>query len=409
MKQNEKSVDACIEVADNIVINRTAEPTDTRSAEEMVSDMAKRYDKAPYIPDNTIVVLRCHPDDMLDGHHFDTEKFKINHRVMPDATVRLFGPLQLALYCLREGLSLTQERMKAQEHSPGYASFREKQMEEYWRDQQGLLHERPYEERYDDWSYIFGTTQRKFTDMEKRDILTLGLLMSTGIERGLFTSLGVPSYQQMKPYFDQLDILFQGNRPHEIAEQQKNIRAAAGRILSAKYPEIAPVMHERCGLPSGSPGNEAYALVNALGEVIDFSRNTTSKASFYNYLRWQTARKDLAPETGWTFCRYRSDDPSLFPPAGLTEQQMWEQLQKRATECGIEPMDSIPFTDAAYCLRNGRNPLHPDNAHNNLLKEQRYRLYSEPPSLHTEKEPKQEPEIHIETDTFVSPGKKLKM
>ena len=61
-------------------------------------------------------------------------------------------------------------------------------------------------------------------------------------------------------------------------------------------------------------------------------------------------------------------------------------------------------------MDNGRNSLHPDNCHQNLLNESLYRevcgLFSE---TRTGKEKKQEEEIHIETDVFDTSGKRLKM
>ena len=118
------------------------------------------------------------------------------------------------------------------------------------------------------------------------------------------------------------------------------------------------------------------------------------------------------PATGdYSFYRYRLDDRSLLPPKGLTEQQMWERLHKAAVSRGIEPLDRIPLVDARYCMDNGRNSLHPDNCHQNLLNESLYQktcgLF---PSARTGKKAEQEEEmIHIETDAFDTSGKRLKM
>lgn len=88
--------------------------------------------------------------------------------------------------------------MKALERSPGYAAFHDMQADKLWQYQEKLLSERPYEERLDDWSFVFVTTDRKFTEAERQDILTLGLLMSTGIESELYTPSRVPSYRTGK-------------------------------------------------------------------------------------------------------------------------------------------------------------------------------------------------------------------
>lgn len=404
-----------MEVSDNVVINRRIMPSGIYSIDDMIKNIVKQYDRMPYIPDHTIIALHCSADSKIpDSDYFDTEAFRASCGKLPDMTMLFFGSVQLAAYCLQKGRPITPDNIKALEGSRGYAAFRDMQADNLWRYQDKLLLEYPHKERHDDWSFVFDMTKRKFSETEKQDILTLGLIMSTGIEKELYTPARVPSYHLMKPHFDRLSFMSYGcNLPpdsYKIFDQCKKLKVAAGKILADKYPEVAPTMHERCGLPSGTPGNEAYALVGASGDVVDCSSNRNPLSGFYAYLFEQVFLSATpAPKRGhdYTFYRYRSDDPSLFPPAGLTEQQMWERLQKTATECGIEPMDSIPFTDAFYCLQNGRNPLHPDNSHSNLQNERRCQFYNELSKFRNWKEP--EPEIHIETDAFVPPRKGLKI
>lgn len=404
-----------MEVSDNVVINRRIMPPGIYSIDDMIKNIVKQYDRMPYIPDHTIIALHCSADSKIpDSDYFDTEAFRASCDKLPDMTIVFFGSVQLAAYCLQKGRSITPDNIKALERSPGYAAFRDIQADNLWRYQDKLLLEYPHKERHDDWSFVFDMTKRKFSETEKQDILTLGLIMSTGIEKELYTPARVPSYHLMKPHFDRLNFMICGCNlspdSYKIFEQCKKLKVAAGKILADKYPEVAPTMHERCGLPSGTPGNEAYALVGASGDVIDYSSNQNPLSGFYAYLFEQVffpAACSPKPDQDYTFYRYRSDDPSLFPPAGLTEQAMWERLQKTATERGIEPMDSIPFADAFYCLQNGRNPLHPDNCHRNLQIERRSQFYNELSKFRNWKEP--EPEIHIETDAFVPPGKGLKI
>lgn len=417
MERNEELVDVSMELFDNVVLNRRILPVNMLSTDNLVRNAVRRYDDAPYIPDNTFVVLRCPLDGKIPGSdYFDTEEFRANHGELPDTSVSFFGSLQLAAYCLREGLPATSDNMKALERSPGYAAFRDMQADKLWQYQEKLLSERPYEERLDDWSFVFVTTDRKFTEAERQDILTLGLLMSTGIESELYTPSRVPSYHLLKPHFDRLNFMRYGNvssSAYKIFKQCEKFKAAAGKILADKYPEVAPTIHERCGLPSGTPGNEAYALVGASGDVVDFSINQSPLSSFYSYIFWHIySPATHIPATGdYSFYRYRLDDRSLLPPKGLTEQQMWERLHKAAVSRGIEPLDRIPLVDARYCMDNGRNSLHPDNCHQNLLNESLYQktcgLF---PSARTGKKAEQEEEmIHIETDAFDTSGKRLKM
>lgn len=145
----------------------------------------------------------------------------------------------------------------------------------------------------------------------------------------------------------------------------------------------------------------------------DMVRNLRGGSGFYDYLAWQVySQKDRAGEFAGdcTFYRYRSDDPTLMPSAGLTEQQMWARRRTTTGERGIEPLDRIRFVDALYCLQNGCNPMHPDNCRRNLTDEFLYRevcgLFSE---ARTGKEEKQEEELHIETDVFYPSGTRLKI
>lgn len=413
MDRKEQNVDVGIELADNVVITRRMWPEGMRSADDIVRNLTGRYNEMPYLPDNTLLVLRCPlSDSILKSDYLDISSARKSIPDRPDATVFHDIPLRLAAYCISRKLQLSPEHMEALKASPGYAAFHADEEEKQWHHQEMLLADRPHECRDDDWSFVFGTTEREFSTRERQDILTLGLLMSTGIDREFYTPVRVPSHHLLKPYFDRLDFLTCGNPPSgekDIAGALRAIRAAAGRILADKYPEVAPLMHERCGLPPEVPGSEIYALVKDSGEAVDVSRNLRGGSGFYDYLVWQVySQKDRAGEFAGdcTFYRYRSDDPTLMPPAGLTEQQMWERLRKTAGERGIEPLDHIRFVDALYCLQNGRNPMHPDNCRQKLLDES---LYREVCGLFSEARTGKEEELHIETDVSDAPGTKLKM
>lgn len=89
--------------------------------------------------------------------------------------------------------------------------------------------------------------------------------------------------------------------------------------------------------------------------VDDMVRNLRGGSGFYDYLAWQVySQKDRVGEFAGdcTFYRYRSDDLTLMPSAGLTEQQMWERLRKTTGERGIEPLDRIRTTAAKSCWTN---------------------------------------------------------
>lgn len=413
MDRKERNVDVGLELADNVVITRRMWPEGMRSADDIVRNPAGRYNEMPYLPDNTLLVLRCPlSDSILESDYLDISSARKSIPDRPDATVFHDIPLRLAAYCISRKLQLSPENTEALKTSPGYAAFHADEEEKQWQHQEMLLADRPYEQRYDDWSFVFGTTGREFSTRERQDILTLGLLVSTGIGRAFHTPVRVPSHHLLKPYFDRLDLLTLGNPPSgekDIAGAFRAIRAAAGRILAGKYPEVAPLMHERCGLPPEAPGSEIYALVKDSGEAVDVSRNLRGGSGFYDYLAWQVySQKDRAGEFAGdcTFYRYRSDDPTLMPRGGLTEQEMWERLRKTAGERGIEPLDRIRFVDALYCLQNGRNPMHPDNCRRKLLDES---LYREVCGLFSEARTGKEEELHIETDVSDAPGTKLKM
>lgn len=391
-----------MELSGNIVTTRKIWPVETRTPDDLVRTLVRYYDRAPFIPDNRILVLRCPlSDSILENDYLDMSLWMKEIAGRKDIAVFQDIPLRLAAYCLQREMSPTRENTEAVRSSSGYAAFYSAEEEKRWHYQEGLLADLPHEQRYDDWSFVFGTTEREFSTREQQDILTLGLLMSTGIDRELCTPVRVPSYHLLKPYFDRLDHGSIPSDTREISDLCRTIKAAAGRILADKYPEVAPIMHDRCGLPPETPGCEIYALVKDSDEAVDVSRNLRGDIGFYDYLAWHViSQKERAGEFAddCTFYRYRLDEQSLMPPGGLTEQEMWERLRKTTGGRGIEPLDRIPFIDALYCLQNGRNPLHPANARRHLPDE---KLYRDVYRTLTERTVAQE--VHIDTDTYPSP------
>lgn len=62
-----------MEVSDNVVLNRRMLPVNMFSTDNLVRNAVRRYDDAPYIPDNAFVVLRCPLDGKIPGSdYFDT-------------------------------------------------------------------------------------------------------------------------------------------------------------------------------------------------------------------------------------------------------------------------------------------------------------------------------------------------
>lgn len=405
MDQKEQNVDVSIELSGNIVTARKMWPAEMRTADDLVRSLVGYYDKAPFIPDNRILVLRCPlSDSVLENDYLDISLWMKENAERKDVAVFQDIHLRLAAYCISRKLQLTPDDVQSLKTSPGYAAFYSAEEEKRWHCQEMLLTDLPHEQRYDDWSFVFGTTERGFSTREQQDILTLGLLMSTGIDREFHTPARVPSHHLLKPYFDRLDFVTYGNPScdeRDIADAFRSIRAAAGRILAGKYPEVAPIMHERCGLPLEMPGSEIYALVKGSDEAVDVRCNLRGDTGFYDYLaRHVFSQKERVGEFAddCAFFRYRLDEQSLMPPGGLTKQEMWERLRKTTGERGIEPLDRIPFIDALYCLRNGRNPLHPANARRHLPDEKLYRdVYR------TLTECSVAQEIHIDTDICSSP------
>lgn len=88
MERNEELVDVSMEVSDNVVLNRRMLPVNMLSTDNLVRNAVRRYDDAPYIPDNAFVVLRCPLDGKIPGSdYFDTEAFRANHGELPDTSV----------------------------------------------------------------------------------------------------------------------------------------------------------------------------------------------------------------------------------------------------------------------------------------------------------------------------------
>lgn len=397
MDPKEQNVDVCMELSGNIVTARKIWPVEMRTSDDLVRISVGYYDRAPFIPDNRILVLRCPlSDNILENDYLDMSVWTEEIAGRKDIAVFQDIPLRLAAYCLQKGMSPTRENTEAVRSSPGYAAFYSAEEERRWQYQEMLLADLPHEQRYDDWSFVFGTTEREFSTSEQQDILTLGLLMSTGMDREICTPVRVPSYHLLKPYFDRLDHGSIPSDTREISDLCRTIKAAAGRILADKYPEVTPIMHDRCGLPPETPGSEIYALVKGSDEAVDVSRNLRGDIGFYDYLAWHViSQKERAGEFAddCTFYRYRLDEQSLMPPGGLTEQEMWERLRKTTGGRGIEPLDRIPFMDALYCLQNRRNPLHPDNARRHLSEEKLYREVCRVLAA-----PAEQQEIHIDTE-----------
>ena len=91
MERNEELVDVSMEVFDNVVLNRRILPVNMLSTDNLVRNAVRRYDDAPYIPDNTFVVLRCPLDGKIPGSdYFDTATCPLSNNVrqIPAAEAR---------------------------------------------------------------------------------------------------------------------------------------------------------------------------------------------------------------------------------------------------------------------------------------------------------------------------------
>lgn len=383
MKQNKKDepVYHCLELRNNVAVENQVVPIMDGVPETFVEQRVADALQKEFIPDNMLYVIQLADEttrmfdnvfDLNSYTQFDWEDMADRE----DVSLVFKGSLREAAFCVTEYLKPTMANIETLSWTERFAEFIQEQNNKQWEQQNVFIANLPPEQRYDDWSFVFGMTDRTFTDEEKQDIQALGSIMTTGLHDELMTQARFPSLGMLRPSLDRLDfLLYSGLRftYADIPEQKRTIKVEAGKILSEKYPEIADTMKDLCGQPTGKENNEVYVLLKKSGELEDLSTNGSGLSSFYNFLLFNTCERREKPLEGdYTFIRYRLDDLSMAPTAGLSEKDMWRQLQDKVREKGIEPMNKINFGDALYCMDNNRNPMHPDNCHEKLILEKAY-------------------------------------
>lgn len=374
-----------LELHDHVVVARHQTQDKEDLLERFATERLDHYKDMRFLPDNELLVVNIKSDadlqlyndyfnlDHLSKDEF-TEQFKMEGRPKPFS-----ADLRLAGCCRDEYLKPSRENMMALEDSDRYREFWTIHDNRQWEHEEKMIADLPPEKRYDDWSFVFGTTGRQFTDEEKKDIQALGNIMSGNMEFEYMTKRWFPSVDRLKPHVDYLNgITFSGLSisARDIPNQLRQIRVEAANILGEKYPEVAGTMKELCGIPTPLH-NEVYALLDNRGNVENIWANGT-KVGFYDYIRSLGHNKQLQDKSArndFSFVRYRFDDPVMMPPKEASPDRLWDHVRVTAEKYDIKPVSILNFNDAVYCFKNGRNPMHPDNRHEKLTTEKAYRDY----------------------------------
>lgn len=373
----------CLEMAGNVAVNQQLVPYSEDAAERYIVERAEHYRQRDYpVPDHTVIVVKSPNAGSIPRMEYGKNYPGLNglweNRDSPYMLTLRNEPLQLAAFCLENGLQPTPEITKAYARSPDFQRFSECQRINLGVQSQEVLDGLPKYSKYDDWSLLFGMTDRRFSPAEQADILALGCIMSTGlVDSHLNTSL-FPSYNEIMPAVKQL--LFSVNigsikSGSEYLEHYRAVRDAAAQVLRQKYPQIYPALRNLCGMPADSGYKDVIALQSKNGEyfipynpdgkmgILEFTLNIVSGFDLPHIQQMAESK----------IVGYRFGNDVKLPRLHTGEEEYyWNDITLLAYETGARKEYEINVGDAYYCLTHERNPLHPSNRREKLRLELPY-------------------------------------
>lgn len=355
-----------MELYGNVTVNVKLLPAEKNHAEDYLRERVLHYTERGYkIPDNKILVMRF-PDRVdyplqsgFDGYRFIEQCTKAWPSLMVHAglSVPFEGKLQNAAYCLLSGKEPTFANMMNLHFTPEFKEFHARQQTDIGPFHENFSDRIATHQRPDDWSFIFGMTDRSFTPEERTDILALGCILSCGMEKYLHTRAQFNAFDRMSVSHAFIREVNEGNvmSQGDFKAESRSLKEKADEILTELYPQVAQVMKDLSGMPTGIPGNESFVLLREEGFLYK-GNNKHSQMGFMDFMESYCKPEALPADANdihnYYFVRCRQREPFDHP--------------------GSKGMDEVGYLDACYCISNGRNPLHPANMHHNLVMEKEY-------------------------------------
>lgn len=427
MTENE-SVLLCLELYGNVTVNKKLLRAEGRGAEDYLRERVTFYNSMDYrIPDTNILVMRfpdraALPDKSgFDGYRF-IEKCKKMWPELQDrlgVSVPFEGKLQSAAYCFQSGKEPTFSNMMKLHFTPEFKEFRTQQQTDVGPFKETFLERVPDHQRPDDWSFVFGMTNRIFTYEERADILALGCILSCGMEKYLYTPARFNAFDRMGASTSFIREVIEGEvMPQaDFKAESRKLKEKAAEILTELYPQVADVIKDLSGTPTGSTVEEVYGLINGPGAanfVNDNYNPVTNNnpqlgfAEFMDFYCNSKLLNDRPDISQYRFVRLRGDGlsyKSVEVPTDGDYWLHWNLFLDKAKKLGIDPMNEISYLDASYCIANGRSPLHPANIHGNLVMEKEYAKFVQQMGNHVESR-KQKP-VTQKADTEPLAGRRI--
>lgn len=413
MKDNLLSA-CCVEMAGSIAVNQQIAPYSEDAAERYIVERVEHYTQRGYpVPDHTLLVVKS-PNvgsiPSLDyGKNYPGLNILWQGKDAPYMSTIRNESLQLAAFCMENGLQPTPEITKAYTRSPDFQRYSMGQQINIGIKSQDVLDSQTKYSQYDDWSFVFGMSDRHFTPAEQMDILAIGCILSNNLENWHLNPSYFPSYNEILPELKQLFFSVSVGRVVTVSDYNEHYRAvqdAAAGVLDEKYPEISSAMKNLCGMPADKGYRDVIALLSKNGQyyipfnpdgkmgVMEFT-HTIAEGFDFPHIQQIADSKIVG---------YRFPSDVELPRLRTGEEEFyWNEITYLAFERGARQEYEINVGDAYYCIKQGRNPLHPSNRREKLRLELPYvkhrnNLYQPIPALGQENKPEsQKPRLKPKT------------
>lgn len=377
----------CVEMAGSVAVNQQIVPYSEDAAERYIIERVEHYRQRNYpVPDHTVMVVKSPNAGAIPsleiGKNYPGLSILWQSKDSEYMTTLRSDSLQLAAFCLENGLRPTPEITKAYAHSSDVQRYSAGQQINLGIQSQETLDQQPKYCKYDDWSLVFGMTDRRFTTEEQMDILALGCMLSMSMEEKHLNTSFFPSYKEIMPAVKQLWFSVSVGRIKSGSEYYEHYRAvqdAAAGVLSRKYPQIYPALRNLCGMPAEGGYKDVIALLSKNGQyylpynpdgkmgVMEFTQSLVYGFDFPHIQQMADAR----------IVAYRFGRDVELPRLHTgDERSYWNDITYLAFENGARQEYEINVGDAYYCIKRGRNPLHPSNRREKLRLELPYMKHS---------------------------------
>lgn len=404
----------CVEFAGSVAVNQQIASYSEDAAERYIVERVEHYTQRGYpVPDHTLLVVKS-PNAgsiplLVYGKSYPGLNILWQGKDAPYMPTIRNESLQLAAFCMENGLQPAPEITKAYAHSPDFQRYSESQKINIGIKSQDVLESQPKHSQYDDWSLVFGMSDRRYTPAEQMDIIALGCMLSTSIEERHLNPSFFPSYNEIRPQVKQLLFSVSVGRIRSVSEYFEHYRAiqdAAAGVLDGKYPEISSALKNLSGLPSDKGYRDVIALLSKNGQYY-IPYNPDGKMGVMEFTQTIVRGFDfphIQQIADSKIVGYRFPSDVELPRLRTGEEEFyWNEITYLAFERGARQEYEINVGDAYYCIKQGRNPLHPSNRREKLRLELPYvkhrnNLYQPIPAPGQENKPEsQKPRLKPKT------------